>query len=231
MRRIVVAALAACLLTGCTERTAQVADSTSLPQPTLGTSEAGYVLIVAVDLSGSFRDRMAEQGEAYKFLIALIERYFADRVGTDDRLVIAQLSGTKNSLVWEGKPLELRQQFPSPEAFREHLMKHQDPGGSLIYDGIRHALEYVLSDPDVQSGKAKPGLFILSDMLDNGKDPMSEGYMNHELSQLGHLGGVAGIYYADQQEVVRWRQRLPALRVKNHTVQASFATPSFPSFE
>lgn len=227
MRLLVVPCL---LLAGCSPRPMEATPQQA--HAPVHESEPGQVIVLAVDLSGSFIDRMAEQGEAYKFCTMLIDRYFRDRIGTDDRMVIAQLSGTKRSLLWEGRPLELRQQFPSAAEFRDHLITHKDDSGSLIYEGLRHATEYLMSDPNVRAGKAKPGLFVLSDMLDTQNDPQVEGYLNHQLSELGHYGGVVGIYYVDQERVVEWRSRLAAMNIDSYCVEGDFVgNPPLPVFD
>ncbi len=239
MTRFTFAASLTLIIIGCTP----VADGPSaVPQTpggqsaiSLGSSEADYLVLLVVDTSDTFRQQMAEEGRAYRFATKLIDRYFRDRIGTDDRLIIARLSGSDRSLIYDGKPLELRQKFPTAEAFRTELLGHADAGGSRIYTGLRHAMSYLLSDPRVQSGKARPALFVLSDLLD--KTPPAEvhdeeGYMNHSLCELAWRNGIAGFYFVDQNETSRWVQRLIFCGVKNYRVEmAERENPPFPSFD
>lgn len=216
-------------LAGCSPRRELAATAHPV---SLSKAEDGQIMLIALDLSPSFRDRIAGNGEGYLFATRVVDRYFRDRIGTQDKLVIAQLSGTERSLLWEGTPLTLRKKFPTADSFRDFLLKKADPNGSQVTKGLRHALQYVLSDPQVASGKAKASVFVLSDMIDSAKDEREEGYLNHELSQLGWHGAALGIYYADQQEVVRWRHRLRFLGVKNFCVVGDImGEPAVPEFE
>ena len=95
-----------------------------------------YVLSVIVDLSGSFEDLMAEKGKAYEFLLHVVDRYFRDRIGSQDKLMISQISANERSLLWEGTPLQLRREFPTPEAFRNLLRSKADPVGSRVNDAV-----------------------------------------------------------------------------------------------
>lgn len=219
------------LVCGCTP----VGTTTTAPvqAPSLGDDEAENVVLIALDLSGSFQHMMTEEGVGYQFATQVIDRYFRDKIGTGDRLVISQISGTQRSLLWEGRPLDLRKQFPSAEAFRQHLMSRADPGGSLVYEGLKNATSYVLDDPSIKGGRAKVSLFVLSDMLDTGPEgSQAEGYVNHALSEIGLRGGVVGIYYVDQELVVPWRRRLQQLGLRNARVESEIVgMPPLPSFD
>ena len=98
---------------------------------------AEYVLGVVIDLSGSFSDLMAEKGQAHAFLLQVIDAYFRDRIGSQDKLIIAQISGNERALLWEGKPLQLRRDFPTPESFRNMLrmksLEWEESGPWLFY--------------------------------------------------------------------------------------------------
>ncbi len=61
---------------------------------------------------------MANQGQAHKFLMRVIDQYFRNSIGANNRIVIAQLSATQPALLWDGSPVDLRQQFPTAEKFQ-----------------------------------------------------------------------------------------------------------------
>src|SRR5262245_32506304 len=121
---------AAILVCGCTKHTDQ-ADQ----QISLGREDADYLVVIAVDLSGSFADLMTRDGKGYEFTMRVADKYFRNSIGTTNRIVIAQLSGTERALLWDGTPVQLRQDFPTAANFRDFLLKKSNAGGSRIYDG------------------------------------------------------------------------------------------------
>jgi hypothetical protein len=221
------------LLAGCSpRRDLAVGNESAAPSASLGKTEEEKVIVIVFDLSSSFQQRMANDGEAYKFALHVIDRYLRDTIGSQDKLVITQISNTQRSLLWEGTPMALRRQFPTPEKFRDFLLSKSDPNGSQVTKGLRNALQYLLSDAQVVSGKAKAGLFCMSDLLDTDNVEREEGYLNHELSVLGLRGGLVGLYWVDQEQVGPWRHRLLALGVKNFRVESEIVgQPVLPSFE
>src|SRR5258708_35684958 len=80
---------AALLGGGCTKYSGQDA-----PQVSLGREDADYMVLIAVDLSGSFADQMTSGGKAYEFTMRVADGYFRNSVGTGNRVIIAQLSAT-----------------------------------------------------------------------------------------------------------------------------------------
>src|SRR5258708_19564846 len=98
-----------------------------IPSTVLAPDEDEHVACVVIDLSGSFEHMMAEDGKAYDFVLQVIDRFFRDRIGTRDKLIIAQVSASDRLLLWHGTPQELRQQFPSPIAFRPFLFQKTTP--------------------------------------------------------------------------------------------------------
>src|SRR5665213_2803801 len=150
------------LALGCQKRTGR---------PPVVENENDYVLAVLIDLSGSFSREFAERGKAHSFLLRIVDTYFRDRIGTNDQIIIAQISAADRSLLWQGTPLELRREFPSAAKFRDFLLSKADPTGSLVHDALTQTCDYVMSQPSVASGRAKSAVFVLSDMEDNGPEP------------------------------------------------------------
>ena len=199
----------------------------------LANEDSEYVVLVALDLSGSFRQLMAEDGKGYEFARMLLDRYFKEQIGNHNKIILAQISNTKQSLLWEGTPMELRADFPSPEVFRDFLIKNSDPTGSRVHDGIAHALEYLMGEPAIASRKAKSAVFVLSDMEDNTPNTAESGNrLVQALNAYGQLGGVVGMYYVDQMLVPVWRQHLIGAGLKDHRVESIIVQrPTLPSFE
>ncbi len=196
------------------------------------TKPTRYVLVVAVDLSGSFAEKMATDGKAYEFLVAVVERYFRDRIGKPDRVIVAQLSGTNRSLLWEGPPRNLMRDF-SARTFRDYLLSKADPNGSHLHDGIMHALEYLMSDPQVTNGQAHSALFILSDMLDNADRPEeSEAKLVAMLGAYARVGGTLGMYYVDQFQLPKWRKHAQEAGFVDPMIESEIVgRPTLPSFK
>lgn len=201
-------------------------------EPVLVNTDHDYICVVAIDLSGSFMPHMTD-GKAYDFLMMLLKRYFDSHAGSNDLIVIAQLSGTKRSLLWEGTPHELRNDFPTAQKFREFLLQKADPHGSVIHEGLKHVVDYVNSEPRVANGKAHSGIFVLSDMDDNA--PNRDQTLNDLQTSLAAYAkptNVIGMYYVDQFAVAGWRQRLSQAGFRDCCVYPEFkGTPPFPNLE
>jgi hypothetical protein len=194
--------------------------------------ESQYVLIILLDLSGSFHQQMTEGGQAHRFSMQVIDHYFRERIGTNDKLIIAQISGEERALLWEGTPLQLQKDFPSSTAFGEFLRSKANPDASLVYEAIIHTIDYVLSDPSVSSGNAKSAIFVLSDMSDNGSKPESKQRALQALAAYGESGGVVGLYYVDQLLVPEWRTILRDAGIPEICVESDIVgRPNLPNFE
>lgn len=227
MRKYTVPALVVCLLAGC-ERVAQ--EESRSP---IGMREAEYLVAVVPDLSGSFRHLMAEgDGKAYRFLMAVIDRYFRDRLGSNDRLIVSQISATQNTLLWDGQPKQLRSHFKGAEAFNEFLLKNSHPAGSRCHQGLADTLEYVLSCPGVTEGRTRSAVFVLSDMEDNAPDSAEQkARAKRLLADFGKAGGVVGLYWVGSP-VSEWRQILKDAGIKNFVVESAIvAEPDLPRFD
>ena len=132
-------AAAAILLAGCTKSTEQ----DNAAQVTLGGDDAELIVVIALDLSGSFADLMTRDGKAYEFTMRVVDNYFRNAIGTQNRIIIAQLSAhDRQALLWDGTPIQLRQDFPSAAEFRTFLLSRSNPAGSRIHDGVADALDY-----------------------------------------------------------------------------------------
>src|SRR5438105_4162099 len=117
---LVFLAFAALLLVGCTKHSEQD-DAT---QVSLGREDADFMIVIAVDLSGSFADKMTHDGKGYEFTMRVADNYFRNSIGTRNRIIIAQLSAPdRQPLLWDGTPVQLRQDFPSATEFRNFLLR------------------------------------------------------------------------------------------------------------
>lgn len=213
-------------LTGCGERR-------ELSESALATRDSEYVVTILLDLSGSFAHQMAEEGKAYDFAMQLTDRYFRDRMGMNDQIIIAQISGEKRALLWQGTPQQLRQDFRSADEFCAFLHEKSDAAGSNVFEGIARTTEYMLGEPGVADGTAKSALFVLSDMLDNSSnaDEARQRALT-AMEQFSDRGGSIGLYYVDQDEVANWRRHLRTSGVRQCRVECDIVGhPPLPSFD
>lgn len=73
--------LALCVA-GCQERA-------DLSEGIFRADDGDYVLTIALDLSKSFDELMAEDGKAWSFVCQVLDQYFRDRLGHSDKLILA----------------------------------------------------------------------------------------------------------------------------------------------
>jgi hypothetical protein len=220
MYRLVIIACAL-MFVGCQQR----AEQQSVFEP----DDGEYVLTIVLDMSISFRELMDDK--AWTFLCQIIDRYFQERIGHNDKLILAQLSASDRALLWMGTPLELRQEFKSATEFRAWVESKADPNGSNLHDGIVQAVEYTLTD--AASGKGKSAVMILSDMIDSkGADGRERAVS--ALAKVGKSGGGVGLYYVDVQQCALWKKLLHDAGVPdaNVIVEADIVGhPNLPRFE
>jgi hypothetical protein len=214
--------------TGCTKVTDQAGSQVSL-----GREDADFMIVIALDLSGSFAHRMTKEGKGYDFTMRVCDLYFRNSIGTTNRIIITQLSATDRALLWDGTPVQLRQDFPTAESFCAFLQSKSDPRGSRLHDGVADALDYVLSDQGVASGKTKAALFALSDFDDNAPNPeLSEKRLVKCLTGFAKTKGIVGFYFLDHIKVPLWRRHLRESGVKQWVCESEIvAYPPLPSFE
>lgn len=204
-----------------------------------------YVVTILLDMSGSFQQMMATDGKAHEFALQVIDRYFRDRIGMPDKLIIARIAGSDRALLWEGTPQQLRQDFPNPTAFRQMLLGGDPQGGDVngaavqpvsfasnIHQSLTRTIDYVLEEPGVSDGSMKSAVFVLSDMLDTDQSDENKKKVLEALSQYGQTGGTLGIYWCDQLYVTEWRKHLKDAGIEHAVVQSHIQSrPTLPSFE
>ncbi len=201
-----------------------VGDEVKANKALLGQDERGCVVLVLVDMSGSYDELMAEKGKAFELVSEILAKYFRGRAGsgTNDRIILGQLSAAeKPAMLFDGTPLEMRRQFPTPAAFRDWLKQHSDARGSRLHDGIREGVKYVMAQPGVAEGKTKSAIFVASDMDDNASDesgPANYKSINKLLGELkgyAQAGGNIALLYVEPPRCEQWRTDLRACGFKS----------------
>jgi len=198
------------------------------PPAPVFSQKADFMLVAVFDVSGSCAETQEKKG--YPLLLATIDKLFADRVGRNDRLVLARVSGSTRSILWDGKPLALRESFASGEDFRAFLEKGGG-GGSRVNDSVTDAVEYVMGFPGVVQDHTC--VMVLSDMLDNFPDSeQSRKKMIQTLGAYAKKGGSAAFFFTAQEETAKLRQDLATCGFRFPPVVEDEAavSPALPQF-
>lgn len=220
----------ACLwsLGGCIRKTH------SVHRPAFETKSLEACLVIAVDLSGSFAHDFGER--AYPMVLGLMESFTDQSMGGDCKIVLSQMSGHDQIILFEGSPDELRHRFRSPEAMGDFLRQHSDPKHSPVYVATRATIDYVNAMPDV-TDQTRTVTVLLSDMVDSEIDQPTksrEGYrMLAALTRYRESGGNLALYYVAQDEVWRWNEIIaragfePGQYAINNALNSNPELPSF----
>lgn len=190
-----------------------------------------YVLAIPVDISGSFLDEMfGRHGRGYRFVQMAIDRLFRDRMGTDDHVLLAQLS-TGQPLLWEGSPRDLKRRFKNADALKNFIAGHAG-GTSHLYAGVADTLEYLYALPGVRDGETKVCVLILSDMQDNS--PTLEADKTRMIQALRKMKDVKagiGFYFVDAGELAGTRQCMIDAGIDPRFIESGIVeNPPLPTF-
>lgn len=184
--------------------------------PFVDDREYEIVVVVAIDLSGSYLPLLADQGRAWEFLQRVLDRYM--RGNGRQKLVIVQLSGNRDVLIFDGTPDLLRREFPTPAEFKAFLHKRADPNGSRLTDGMTDAINYSLNIPGL-TPQSKVITLFLTDYEDNLSAPGGEGRLMQAIGSLGKRPGSAvGFYFVTTNLVEPLRGAVRATGIKNFAV-------------
>jgi len=220
-----------CLMTvqvGCIE--APPIDQT----PLFDVTELDACLAIVVDMSGSFGNSLDER--AFPLFLELSERFFTEGSGGENRIIIAQLSGATQVVLFEGRPEELRSRFKSPDELSRFLKEQSDPARSPVFAATTRVTDYVLAMPGMTE-RTRLLTVILSDMQDSETDRQlrsASGWkMLESLKKYQKRGGSLALYFVAERETARWNRILlmaefaPGAFVIENNVTASPRLPSF----
>ncbi len=218
-----------CMTLGCVE-SQQVSQS----QP-FETKELEACLAIVVDMSGSFSGNWDDK--AYKLFLQLMDQYFTDGAGDESRIVIGQLSGNTDVILFEGRPNELRQKFRSPEELNQFLETNSTPDQSPVYQSTARAIDYVSSMPGITE-KTKLVTVVLSDMIESEANRVKRSSagtkMVESLKKYQAMGGGIALYYVAPEETQRWSEILDRAGFESGTyvIESTLvAHPQLPRFD
>ena len=160
--------------------------------------DSGFVLLIALD-----PDLIQRNKNIYEFTNHSIDRYFEDRIGEpNDQLIIAGLSGDRQSLIWQGTPLSLREEFRTPDEFHAMVRARCKPGKDQIHDNLIRALQYVQRHRSVARGRAQSAALFLCD-LPSTASPADQQLLDEFVTYI-KSGGLVGFYYVSQDAYFHW---------------------------
>ncbi|WP_436717733.1 hypothetical protein U8335_13700 [Roseiconus lacunae] len=165
-------------------------------------------LAIAFDLSGSFVNELASK--AFPMVLRLIDAFDNHAMGSDAGLIVlSQISGNDQAVLFEGSASQLQAEFPSPEAMEAFLRDRAKPDRSPIYTATRQTIDYVNSIAGI-GPETKLLTVLCSDLRDSESDRQArsrEGYrMLDSLKVYQQKGGAIACYFVDPQEVRRWQR-------------------------
>lgn len=162
-------------------------------------------LIVGVDLSSSFAEDFSDR--AYPLLLEVMNKFFTASMGDNTRIVLSQISGSDDAMLFEGTPRELRRRFKTPEELSGYLLEHSEPSKSPVYVATGKTFAYVNTISGI-APETKLLTVIISDCQDSETDKKERsvtGYrMLSELKAYRAKGGTLAMYYVALDETKRW---------------------------
>jgi hypothetical protein len=194
----------------------------------------GDMLVLVMDTSGSMAEKMFQgDAPAYNFSLRACEKFFRDRMGPDDRIVISQLSANNRPLLWEGSPRSLKRRFKDAKALQEHIAKHSDPCGSRAYAAIADTLDYVCNLPATCDADSRVCILVLSDMLDNSPTQDEDRRrMVDALQRITQRNCGIGFYWVDQSQLSECRQCLVDAGIPEPVIECRIVDdPELPDFQ
>lgn len=201
---VLMIAIALLLLTfgGC------VPSQSTQQRPPFEQTDLEACLLITIDMSGSFADSWEDR--AYQLFIDLMDQFFVAS-SEESRVVICQLSGREQTILFEGTPSDLRNRFRSPESLSEFLSQNSDPSSSPVYEATKRAIEYVMAIPGITENTRLMSVF-LSDLADSELDAAKRRekgqQMVESLKRYRARGGGLALYFVAENQLPRWRRIL-----------------------
>lgn len=175
-------------------------------RPAFEIEELDAALAVVVDMSGSFRNDWDDR--AYKLFLQLMDRFFTEGMGSESRVVLGQISGNSNVILFEGTPAEVRSRFRSPDELNEFLKQNTEPNSSPVYEATERMVTYMSTMPGVTE-RTQLLTVVLSDAIDSEPDATLRSQKGHKmidaLKRYQQQRGGLALYFVSQDETSRWQ--------------------------
>lgn len=195
----IVSVISILFLVGCIE-----SDETG-SAPMFQETELDAVLAISADFSGSFSELMDQRG--HELFMNLMSQFVSEEIGSESRIVLGQISGGGETVLFEGKPADLRKKFGTPERLRDFLRGRTTPTSSRVLESTSDILDHVCNMHGVTSN-TRILTVILSDCRDSEKDIARKEELTaratSSLERYEELGGCFAIYFCARSEIENW---------------------------
>ncbi len=187
-------------LTGCVK---SVDQGSSAP---FESKEYDAILSIVIDQSSSFDAQWT--AKAYTFFLKLMDQYFRETAGSDVKVILSQMSGSDQVVVFDGTPNELRAKFKSPDDLHVYLSDFADPSSTRVYHAIKKTVDYMKSRQGI-TDNTKMLTVVLSDLRDTEHDLKERNKIGNgmiaSLSVYREMNGAVALYYADPERNSHWQ--------------------------
>ena len=192
-----------------------------------------YLAVMAINMSTDFRRSMERDDAAFKHVLAVVDTFNRHTVGSEARLVMTQVSGVGNTLLWEGTPRQLRQQFATAKDFRRFVLDKK-AGKPEAIKGLVTTTKYLLNHEALDNPDCKPALFIISDAQDQRE--YAETFKDcaelaKNFTKISSRKGVCGWYFVDDANLDWAKEIVQRSGFSDYRVEADIVRrPSVPRF-
>lgn len=163
--------------------------------------ESEFVLMLMIDPRVIAEGAAGRGRQGHELMMRAVDEYFQARIGGNDKIILAQITGNKHSILWEGTPRALREEFATPEELDQFLQSQvKQQGDFLAHDAIAYGLKYLMRRRSVATGQAMSVMMVLSTMEDTSEDPAAEQRFMDECIKFLEMGGGIGFYFLSQEK-------------------------------
>ena len=127
-----------------------------------------YAITFVIDRSSSYDDYLASS--AYEHVARVKQELFQDLGGRDSTILVSQINGQAETVLFEGSPQTFEERFPTKDAFLT-FVKQSPTGSSPVFQALADTLERLCRRHEQNRGM-RSIVLVYSDMEDNhgGKD-------------------------------------------------------------
>jgi len=170
---------------------------------------------------------MVEEGVAWNVACAGIDHVLTEKAGEDCDIILLQLSGNANPILWRGTVDDFRDSF-NADSLRQLLASKSKRTASRIFSGLCDGLRYTRA---ANRDNAKVLFVALTDMIDNMSGPNAQQELQEELRLLGKAGGKFALFGVPAEHLAQWQGFVDQTGVKNTVQDEKLHSPKFPSLD
>ncbi len=211
--------LVAAAIVGCTPNQQPALGPSAAAGPKVRGDDPAAVLVLVLDTPDP---QQTGTDHTFPAVNALLSKFFRDRAGEEDKIVLAQVANMPQ--VWTGSPKAFKAKFRDEAAFRAAMK----PTGGRVHDTISEAIEF--SKPMI-GPRSRACLCVFSSMNDVKSQPRSVERLMRELVEFDFKGGSVALYGCGFHQAPRWRHNMEGV-IHNFLVSSEVvADPAMPSWD